>query len=278
MTGNYGGEVLRRIRAFKPVQPAAGLFVPDFLDHVNKAQEVYNRQISGHALSFAVFKQAPWHHYGLQALEQTQLALRSPYLDNEFVKTVFRAPASATLSNETSLRLIEDGNPVLRRIRTDFGMAAESGTVPASLVRQYMTFTFKAEYAYDYGMPQWVAQIDHLFAPLRLERLWLGRHKFYHFRVWYRDALSKYVQEILLDPLTLSRPYLDRKAVEAMVRRHVKGDRNYTSEIHKLLSLELMHRLFIDHNCIPEQQLLHSRYPMASLTDPVAAATRNLGT
>jgi asparagine synthase (glutamine-hydrolysing) len=246
MTGNYGGEVLRRVRAFKPVQPAAGLFVPDFLDHVNKGQEVYNRQLSGHPLSFAVFKQAPWHHYGLQALEQTQLALRSPYLDNEFVKTVFRAPASATLSNETSLRLIEDGNPVLRRIRTDFGVAAESGIVPASLVRQYMTFTFKAEYAYDYGMPQWIAQIDHLFAPLRLERLWLGRHKFYHFRVWYRDALSKYVQEMLLDPLTLSRPYLDRKAVEAVVRGHVKGDRNYTTEIHKLLSLELLHRLLID--------------------------------
>jgi asparagine synthase (glutamine-hydrolysing) len=246
MTGNYGGEVLRRVRAFKPVQPAAGLFVPDFLDHVNKGQEVYNRQLSGHPLSFAVFKQAPWHHYGLQALEQTQLALRSPYLDNEFVKTVFRAPTSATLSNETSLRLIEDGNPVLRRIRTDFGVAAESGMVPASLVRQYMTFTFKAEYAYDYGMPQWVAQIDHLFAPLRLERLWLGRHKFYHFRVWYRDALSKYVQEMLLDPLTLSRPYLDRKAVEAVVRSHVKGERNYTTAIHKLLSLELMHRLLIE--------------------------------
>ena len=246
MTGNYGGEVLRRVRAFKPVQPAAGLFVPEFLDHVNKGQDVYKRQLSGHPLSFAVFKQAPWHHYGLQALEQTQLALRSPYLDNAFVKTVFRAPASATLSNETSLRLIQDGNPVLRRIRTDFGVAAESGMVPASLVRQYMTFTFKAEYAYDYGMPQWVAKIDHLFAPLRLERLWLGRHKFYHFRVWYRDALSKYVQEMLLDPSTLSRPYLDRKVVEAIVRGHVKGDHNYTSEIHKLLSLELMHRLLID--------------------------------
>jgi asparagine synthase (glutamine-hydrolysing) len=251
MTGNYGGEVLRRVRAFKPVQPAAGLFVPDFLDHIDKAKEVYNRQVPGHPLSFAVFKQAPWHHYGLQALEQTQLALRSPYLDNEFVKTVFRAPASATLSNETSLRLIEDGNPALRRIRTDFGVAAEGGIVPAGLVRQYMTFTFKAEYAYDYGMPQWIARIDHLLAPLRLERVWLGRHKFCHFRVWYRDALSKYVQETLLDPLALSRSYLDRKTVEAVVRSHVKGERNHTTAIHKLLSLELIHRLFVDQRLHP---------------------------
>jgi asparagine synthase (glutamine-hydrolysing) len=50
---------------------------------------------------------------------------------------------------------------------------------------------------------------------------------------------------MLLDPLTLSRPYLDRKAVEAVVRSHVKGERNNTNAIHKLLSLELIHRLFL---------------------------------
>jgi hypothetical protein len=31
-----------------------------------------------------------------------------------------------------------------------------------------------------------------------------------------------------------------------MVRGHLKGDRNYTTEIHKVLTLELMHRLFVD--------------------------------
>jgi asparagine synthase (glutamine-hydrolysing) len=90
-----------------------------------------------------------------------------------------------------------------------------------------------------------VARIDHALSSFHLERLFLGRHKYYHFRVWYRDALSKYVQEMLLDPLTLSRPYLDRKAVEEVVGSHVKGERNYTNAIHKLLSLELIHRLFL---------------------------------
>ena len=31
MTGNYGGEVLRRVRAFKPEEPLPGLFAPEFL-------------------------------------------------------------------------------------------------------------------------------------------------------------------------------------------------------------------------------------------------------
>jgi len=68
----------------------------------------------------------------------------------------------------------------------------------------------------------------------------------FHFRVWYRDALSPYVREMLLDARTLSRPYLERKTVEAVVRGHLGGGRNYTSEIHKLLTLELLQRLFFD--------------------------------
>jgi asparagine synthase (glutamine-hydrolysing) len=107
-------------------------------------------------------------------------------------------------------------------------------------------FLFKAEYACDMGMPQWAARIDHRLRRLRLDRLVLGRHKLAHFRVWYRDALSSYVREMLLDRRALSRPYLDGARLRTVVERHLKGDRNYTTEIHKLLTLELVHRLFID--------------------------------
>jgi hypothetical protein len=31
-----------------------------------------------------------------------------------------------------------------------------------------------------------------------------------------------------------------------VVQGHLKGDRNYTTEIHKLLTLELVHRCFLD--------------------------------
>jgi asparagine synthase (glutamine-hydrolysing) len=246
MTGNYGGEVLRRVRAFKPVEPPTGLFSQEFLFHIHAAKKTYAGLLRGHALSFAVFRQAPWHHYGLLALEQTQVALRSPFLDNELVRTVYRAPASALVDNEISLRLIADGDAVLRRIRTDIGQAGNDGQLTAKVFRMLLEFTFKAEYAYDYGMPQQVARIDHMFSKMHLERLFLGRHKFYHFRVWYRDALSQYIRDMLLDSRTLSRPYLERKQLEAMVRGHLKGGRNYTLGIHKVLMLELVHRLFLD--------------------------------
>jgi asparagine synthase (glutamine-hydrolysing) len=246
MTGNYGGEVLRSIRAFKPTEAPAGLFHADFSSHLGQAKQTYAGLIGVHPLSFSVFRQAPWHHYGLLALEQTQLSLRSPYLDNDLVRTVFRAPKSTLSSNDVSLRLIEDGNPALGRIRTDRGLAGSSGGFASALRREYLEFTFKAEYAYDYGMPQWVSRVDHAMSSFHLERLFLGRHKFYHFRVWYRDALAAYVREMLLDPRTLSRPYLQRKSVEKIVAGHLNGGLNYTTSIHKILTLEHLHRLFVD--------------------------------
>jgi asparagine synthase (glutamine-hydrolysing) len=246
MTGNYGGEVLRRVRAFKPVDPALGLFQAGFASHVRQARETYNAIVDVHPLSFALFRQAPWHHYNLLTLEQTQIALRSPYLDNEFVRMVYRAPASSLTNSDVSLRLIADGSSQLRKIPTDRGLGGNGNQMLSAMSREWLEFTFKAEYAYDYGMPQWAAQIDHLFSGLHFERAFLGRHKFYHFRVWYRDQLSNYLRDILLDPRSLSRPYVERKSLEAMVLGHCKGDRNYTTEIHKLLSLELFHRMFID--------------------------------
>jgi asparagine synthase (glutamine-hydrolysing) len=244
MTGNYGGEVLRRIRAFKPVAPVPGLYDPGLLSQVHRASETYARTILVHPLSFAVFRQAPWHHYGLLALEQTQLALRTPYLDNDLVRTIFRAPLSSITSDESCLRLIEEGDPAVAAIPTDRGLGKRG--LAASAARAVHQFSFKAEYAYDYGMPQWMARLDHRLSPLKLERLFLGRHKFYHYRVWYRDALAGYVREMLLDRRTLARPYLAPKRVESIVNGHLRGDENHTLAIHKLLTLELLHRLFLD--------------------------------
>jgi len=247
MTGNYGGEVLRGVRGFKPEQPLPGLFNPELLGHVRRATDAYGGFLRQNPVSFAVFKQSPLYQYGVLALEQTQLALRSPYLDNDFVRTVFRAPESTFATNELSLRLIADGNAPLLQIPTDRGVGGRRGILSGGW-RQFLELQFKAEYAYDMGMPQWLARTDHVLSPLRIERLFLGRHKVFHFRVWYRDVLARYIQEMLLDPCSLSRPYIERKGLESVVRGHLKGNRNYTTELHKVLTLEIIQRLFLDNS------------------------------
>ena len=80
MTGNYGDQVLRGLRAFKPMASAPGLFASDLQPHFATARQTYSRIVDTHPLTFAAFRQAPWHHYGLLSLEQSQLTMRSPSL------------------------------------------------------------------------------------------------------------------------------------------------------------------------------------------------------
>jgi asparagine synthase (glutamine-hydrolysing) len=243
VVGTFGSEIMMRAVMFKPEGPVAGLYQPDVWRQIGEAKETYRSSRRGHPVSFVAFRQSPWHHYGLLGLEQTQVTVRTPYLDNDFVQTVYKAPDLVAINEEARSRLVRDGNPVLAALRTDRGRGGRNG-----FSRAVLEFLFKAEYAYDVGMPQWVAQIDHLFRWFHLERIWLGRHKIFHFRVWYRDQLANYIREVLFDPRSLARPYLEPKAVRAIVDAHINGNRNYTTEMHRLLTLELAHRLFVDPN------------------------------
>jgi asparagine synthase (glutamine-hydrolysing) len=242
MVGTFGSEILLHTVMFKADEPVAGLYQTELSPQLHAAKENYDAILRGHQVTAVVFRQSPWYQYGVLGLEQTQVGVRTPYLDNDLVKTVYKAPGPVAINEECRLRLIREGNPALANLRTDRGV----GGATSIFNRAALEFLFKAEYAYDYGMPQWVAQMNHMFAPPQFERFWVGRHKVFHFRVWYRDELANYVREILLDRRSLARPYLKPESVRTIVKGHLKGNRNYTTEIHRLLALELAHRLLLD--------------------------------
>jgi asparagine synthase (glutamine-hydrolysing) len=246
VVGTYGSEIVRQAVMFKPMLPAEGLFRGEMVDHVRRAYDSYAAIRRVHPVTFAAFRQSPWYHHGVLALEQTQLTVRSPFLANDFVAAVYRAPATLTANEDVRLRLIGDGSPALLRIPSDRGVGGTLGPLRSALAKAWFECTFKADYACDYGMPQWATRMNSWVSPLHLDRVFLGRHKFLHYRAWYRDALAGYVQEILLDSRTLSRPFLERRNLEAMVKGHVQGKRNSTTAIHKLLTMELLFRQFFD--------------------------------
>jgi asparagine synthase (glutamine-hydrolysing) len=246
LTGTNGGEMLRRLVAFKPSSLCHDFLTPEMARHTAAAGATYASELRGHQLSFTAFKQTPWYMCSKFAVERSQLTLRMPYFDNDLVALSYQAPASDFQSNGPALRLINDGNPALKSIETDRGLAARSIPGVNTARHLFQQFTFKAEYAYDYGMPQSLARLDHFFAPLHLERLFLGRHKFHHFRVYYRDHFSKYVRDVLLDVRTRGRPYLEGARLEKMVTGHLGGYRNYTLEIHKVLTTELIQRQLLE--------------------------------
>jgi asparagine synthase (glutamine-hydrolysing) len=246
LTGNYGDEILRNNVTFRPGIPNEELLEPEFAQLVRNTSKTYGAEKQTYNVSFIAFKQVPWHHYSRLAVEQSQITMRSPYLDNDLVSLMYQAPPELLLSNDPSLHLIADGNVDLARIPTDRGLLYRPIPVISTLQQLYVKFTSKAEYAYDYGMPQWVAGIDHSLASLHLEKLFLGRNKFYHFRIWYRDNLSQYLKDILLDSRTLSRPYINGRYLENIVLSHISGKRNHTVEITKILTTELIQRQLIE--------------------------------
>jgi asparagine synthase (glutamine-hydrolysing) len=248
MTGNYGSEILRLNVAFKADYVADDMFDRSFQPTFRKAAETYAAERDGHRLSFIAFKQVPWHHHCRFAEENSQLTIRSPYLDNELVRLAYQAPTGLLLNKHLALRFCADLKPQLTAAPTDRGVLDRPAFVPEKIYQLWKERWPKAEYYFDYGMPQWLAKVDRALGPLRLERAFLGQQKYYHFRTWYRRELAQPVKEVLLDPQTLGRPYLNGRRVEQMVNAHTRGTGNYTLEIHKLMTSEIIQRELIQAN------------------------------
>jgi hypothetical protein len=165
-------------------------------------------------------------------------------MDNKLLEVIFRAPDISTRSRDTSLRLIYDGNRILAGIMTDRGVTYPKK--PSWLIsRAFYEFIFKMEYYAGHGMPSSAARIDRLLGPFSLERMFLGKNKYYHLRQWFRDELASFVKDILYDRRSLSRDYLDPSEVRKVVTMHTSGNANGTHIIDKLLTLELVQRIMI---------------------------------
>lgn len=246
LTGNYGSEIVRGNVALRPQRLDASLLEPELRPQVEAAAQAYRAERSVPDLSFIAFRQVPWHHHARLSVEQSQLTMRSPFLDNRFVALMYRASPRMRRSQSATLQLIHDGNPALGRIPTDRGLRYGPPTLAGRWRHSALEFMAKAEYAYDYGMPQWLAKADRALAPMHLEHLFLGWQKFYHFRIWYRRQLAPYVRDLLLSPHARAKACFGPGVLERIVDRHTRGLGNHTLLIHRALTLELIHQHLLD--------------------------------
>ncbi len=63
---------------------------------------------------------------------------------------------------------------------------------------------------------------------------------------WFRQELSGYVREVLLDATAVGRGYFKREAVEALIDEHVQRRYDHGYRLWALLMLELWHNQFVD--------------------------------
>ena len=246
LTGKFGSEVVRDHTMFHAGKYEEKLFSRDFCQYVKQAVGTLHDVKKGHQLSVAVFKDFPWREYNKIALEQSQMTFRSPYMDNDLVELMYQAPVGVRASNEPQRRVIRECNSALSEIITDRGYNEYANPLKAKLLEVYYYGLFKIDYTYLFALPHWLTRCDSIFESITGCRGLLGSQKFEYYRIWFRDELSQYTREILLDSRTAARPYFDEKTLEMMVETHTKGTRNYLDEINKAMTVELLHRVLID--------------------------------
>ena len=241
VTGNYGGELLRGIRAFKSTMPRGDFLSAAAAERVRTAIHAFSKAAEVEPLSFTLFLQAP-AGFSRYALERSQVTVRSPFLDDEFVQLLYRRPVDG---GDPSTHLIARRRPDLLAIPTDRGLLGRGG----SLVRQtrylYREGLFKAEYWTGRAASAWVARMAGRRAASMVERAFLGRHKFVHARPWLRGNLGQYMRDVLFAEETLSRlgAFVDVPKVGALLMSDLSGTTDHSDELDRIVTAAAAARL-----------------------------------
>jgi len=245
LTGNYGGELLRGVRAFKGENPKGGFLTAEMQSRVLDAMREFARLGDRRPESFTLFTQVP-AGYGRYAIERSQVAMLSPFLDEKVISLVYRRPKRFTGGEDPSVLVIGRCNAELSNIPTDRGLLGGDVLPVRAARRLHREAMFKLEYWTGHGMPDGMARLSRLGPDAAHERLFRGRHKFQHFRSWIRGECAAPVEAILCGgrPAGLEE-FIDFPRVERMLADHVRGRRNYAEEIDKVVTVVLAERLLL---------------------------------
>lgn len=254
MTGKYGSQVLKSVLAFQDRSPYEQLIDDDFKEYVTVARDTCSMLTKEHDFSFLLYHEIPWWWNGFTAAESSQVSVRSPYLDNDLIKLLYRAPSrTSDFGTKFQLDVIKENNPKLMFIPTTGTHGGSSSALISNFVNIFINLLLKADLIhirerlpnFD-SMTHWIGRIDHLLSPLHADKLIMGFADFRRYRIWFRDQLAEYLNETLLSSRTFNRPYWNKSYLEKVVNDHTKGHGTYLREIRKLLQIELIHRVLIE--------------------------------
>ena len=243
LTGNFGSEILRGATTFKRVGLSSELLHPD-VRRALSPERLPPRQVATHPVSFAACEEIPWHLFGLFRAGQSQLTTRAPYLSNELVALAFRAPEPLKGSSTPALRVIRESHSELARIRTD------SGLLPASRLSSFLGSlwyrpTFKLDYWRNVELPKSLWPLYGLLSGIPATESLLPRHRYLHYRRWFRTEFADYLRERLSDPQLLRSHLWNRRVLEQLADDHISGRKNCLGEIATVLNCSAIERLLL---------------------------------
>jgi hypothetical protein len=168
-------------------------------------------------------------------------------MDNDLVSLIYQSPARLLKGEKLAAAIISRYKPGLLKIPTDRGLLCNSSPLGSLTRRFYRRALIKAEYWADHGMPDWLASISRYGMGRLLEKSFVGRDKFQHFRLWtQQNFVSEYITDVLLQKGGCPEELFIRGKVESIVTEHLAGRRNHTEDIDKILTLTLAYRILIN--------------------------------
>lgn len=244
ITGNWGGELLRGVRAFKCAMPKGDFVRPELVATMSNSAEEFSNSGISHPVSYALFCQMPVQGYGRYAVERSQMRMRAPFLANDVVQSIYQAPVDSGRAVARSRQVI-GRRPGLLSIPTERGVLGEDTGLTTRVRSTYRKIVIKAEYMTSHGASDLMARVSSSLPKELLETRFLGRDKFAHFRIWMRNELSGFVRETLLGSRDSLATWFETRKIEAMVDEHVRGRANYTDELDKLLTVAVACRTLL---------------------------------
>lgn len=242
ITGNYGGELLRGVRAFKSSLPRGEFLCPELVAKVKEATQDFSEICTIHPTTFTLFLQAP-SGYGRYAIERSQVTLLTPFLEKEMVELIYRRPLKFRSCIDPSITVIKTCSQALMSIPTDRGLLGVDSVINRTARRYFREALFKLEYWTGQGMPDSICWASRFSKGFAFNRLFTGRHKFQHFHIWTRNQLSNFIRTVLeTDRHTNLDSFINFECVKKMLIEHQKGKRNFTNEIDILMTIVLANR------------------------------------
>ena len=253
MTGKYGSQVLKGIFGFEARPPYMHLIHEEFKKYFDMAKKTASELQKGHKLTFLLQSAIPWWWNAFVTLESSQVEVRSPFLDNDLIKVLYQAPSfDSNFGTQFELDLIAKTKPELMSIPTTGSYGGNRLWPISAAIKNAIKMMIILDKIYirerlPFHMTHPVARLDYLLiSPLHLDRLAMGYTDFRRYRIWFRDQLADYLQDVLLSEKTLSRPYWNRKNLIKIVTDHINGRGTYLREIRKVLQVELTHRTLLE--------------------------------
>ena len=240
LTGKFGSEVVRTRKLVDSLTYPERLFCPNFASIIRQRPSFDDKNFSDHPLTRVLTKDIPWHEFGRNYVEQSQLILRTPYMDNALVKLMYNAPRGSRKTTDLQEAYIREKSPEISRIPTNMGRLISPSRVVTTLMDVWYRALFKVEYIYLYATPHWLTRMDRCLHGLRLERLLSGRQKWEGYRLWINTDFGDFIRQTLFSATSQFDSFFQKATVKQMVERHIAGTHNYMPEINKALTIELM--------------------------------------